>query len=482
MKTLIGLIGLMLLVLFSSSIAQGSEALGWPQFRGPAGSGIADTEKPPVEFGPEKNVLWCVATPSGLSSPIVVDDMLVITAFENDKLYTIAYNRADGHEAWRAEAPAKEIEPYNQTEGSPAASTAATDGKRIVTYFGSCGLFCYDSSGNQLWTFPMDPAVTIYGFGTGVSPVLTDDTVVLLRDETKAPKIMAIDATTGRLKWKKARQSRSSFGTPAVWNTPEGKQIAAPGFGKLIGYALESGDEQWYVEGMPASSCTTPVVADGTLYYAGWSPGDPSDKTFKMPDFDAILKQAGAKSVGHITQDAAAKSPFLKVFFDNNDTNKDGILTRDEWDAMLKMIATSRNSAFALKPGGSGDVSATHVLWKQTKGLPYVASAILYRGQYVMVKDGGIVTAYDAATGGRLYQKRAVASGNYYASPVAANGLIYFTALADGAITVLEAGSDNPRVVAENPPLGERVAATPAIADDTLYVRTAGHLYAFAER
>jgi outer membrane protein assembly factor BamB len=169
----------------------------------------------------------------------------------------------------------------------------------------------------------------------------------------------------------------------------------------------------------------------------------------------------------------------LKDFFDNQDANKDGRLTREEWDAMLKYIAAGRNSAFALKPGGSGDVTHSHVLWKQTKGLPYVSSAILYRGQYVMVKDGGIVTAYDAITGDEIYQKRLVPSGSYYASPVAANGHIYFASLADGAITVLAAGAKKPEVVAENPPLGERLAATPAIADNTLYVRTAGHLYAF---
>ena len=170
----------------------------------------------------------------------------------------------------------------------------------------------------------------------------------------------------------------------------------------------------------------------------------------------------------------------FKDFFDNNDPNKDGMITREEWDAMLQYMAATKNSAFALKAGGSGDVTKSHMLWKQTKGLPYVPSAILYRGQYVMVKDGGIVTAYDAATGEEIYQKRAVASGSYYASPVAADGHIYFASLADGAITVLAAGAKKPEVVAENPPLGERLAATPAIADNTLYVRTAGHLYAFA--
>src|SRR5206468_10102465 len=101
----------------------------------------------------------------------------------------------------------------------------------------------------------------------------------------------------------------------------------------------------------------------------------------------------------------------------------------------------------------------------------------------VMVKDGGMVTAYDAKIGKDVYvQERVLAPGRYYASPVAANGYIYFTALEDGAVTVLKAGSTKPEVVVKNPKLGERTAATPAIADDTLYIRTAGHLYAFAEK
>jgi 23S rRNA G2445 N2-methylase RlmL len=99
-----------------------------------------------------------------------------------------------------------------------------------------------------------------------------------------------------------------------------------------------------------------------------------------------------------------------------------------------------------------------------------------------MVKDGGIVTALDATSGKQLYSERAIASGSYYASPVGAGGNIYFVSLADGAITVLKAGAKKPEVVVQNPPLGERVAATPAIADNTLYVRGDKHLYAFAEK
>jgi outer membrane protein assembly factor BamB len=146
---------------------------------------------------------------------------------------------------------------------------------------------------------------------------------------------------------------------------------------------------------------------------------------------------------------------------------------------MLKYASSSRNSAFALTPGGTGDIGDSHTLWKKTRGLPYVSSAIVYRGQYLMVKDGGIVTAYDANTGDELYRKRIVEAGSYYASPVAANGYVYFTALADGTVTVLKAGAAKPEVVAKNSALGERTAATPAIADDTLYVRTGEHLYAF---
>jgi outer membrane protein assembly factor BamB len=479
-----GCIAFVLLASVLTTIGRGAEKpLPWPQFRGPGGASVAaEGQKPPIEFGPDKNVKWKVPAPSGFSSPIVVGDMLVITAFDDGKLYTIAYNRADGKELWRAHAPAKQIEAYHKTEGSPAASTPVTDGEKIVSYFGSCGLFCYDLTGKELWKYETPMAVTMADFGTGVSPVLADGVVVLVRDESKDPKIIAVDAATGSLKWEKKRQSMSSYATPTIWDTPTGKQVVAAGFGKLIGYDLKNGDEKWFVAGMPAACCASPVISHGNLFFAAWSPGDAEEKDFKMPSFDDLLKQAGAEKLGYVTKEASEKT-FLKGFFDNNDTNKDGKLTRDEWDTAMKFMATSKNSAFALKPGGMGDVSKSHVLWKKTKGLPYVPSAVLYMGQYVMIKDGGLLTAYDANTGKDIYvQERAAVGGRYYSSPVAANGHIYFTSLDDGAVTVLKAGAETPEVVVKNPKLGERVAATPAIADDTLYIRTAKHLYAFAEK
>src|SRR4051812_15502345 len=177
-----------------------------------------------------------------------------------------------------------------------------------------------------------------------------------------------------------------------------------------------------------------------------------------MPSFDEILKQNDTNKDGVVSREEAQKTDF-KGFFDAVDANKDGKVTREEWDTVLKFMAEGKNSAFALKAGGSGDVTGSHVLWKQTKGLPYIPSALAYRGQCVMVKDGGLVTAYDAKTGREVYvQERAAAPGRYYASPVAANGYVYLTALESGTVTVLKAGTDKPSVVAKNK-LGERVAA-----------------------
>jgi outer membrane protein assembly factor BamB len=475
MKALFALVAVCAL----ATVGLAAEPLVWPQFRGPAGSGIAEGQRPPIEFGPDKNVKWKVKVPSGYSSPIVAGDNLVLTAFDSGKLYTIAYARADGKEVWRTEAPVEKIERYMKGEGSPAASTPATDGRHIVSYFGSCGLFCYDLAGKELWRLKMETAATVGGFGTGVSPILADGLVILVRDEIgRSPKIVALDVTTGKARWERKRISKCGFCTPVVCDTPTGKQVVAAGYSRMIAYDLKTGEERWSVDGMPAATCATPSVSDGVLFFAGWSPGD----DMKMPEFDAILKMASQEKQGHLTREGIDRTPF-KGFFDSWDANEDGKVTREEWDSILKFLSVAKCSAFAVKLTGNGDVTKSHVIWRQTKGMPYVPSGIVYRGQYVMVKDGGLVTAYDIKTGDEIYvQKRAVAIGKYYASPVAANGHIYFTSLIDGAITVLKAGTAQPEVVARNPKLNERVAATPVIADDTIYLRTEEHLYAFAEK
>jgi outer membrane protein assembly factor BamB len=326
----------------------------------------------------------------------------------------------------------------------------------------------------------MPTAATFTDNGSGVSPIMADGLVVLVRDEARGSRIVALSLADGSLRWQKARQSMNAYCTPVVWETPAGKQVVAAGHGRMIGYDLKTGEPKWFVGGMPASPCPSPVVADGKVFFAGWSAGGPDDK-HPMPSFDDLLKQADTDKDGALSKLEFQMTAF-KDDFDSLDFNNDGKITRDEWDALLKSIYDGKSRVFALSAGGTGDVSGSHILWQKAKGLPNISTAIVYRGQVVMVKTGGLVSAYDANTGRDVYiQERVAAPGRYFASPVAANGRIYLTALEDGAVTVLKAGTARPERLARNPKLGERVAATPVLADNAIYIRTASKLYAFAQ-
>lgn len=448
----------------------------WPQFRGPGGSGVSDDAKVPTQLGPDKNVAWKVAVPPGMSSPVIAGDKLFLTAFENGKLLTIAFSRTDGKELWRKEAPAKKIEPYLKTEGSPAASTPAIDGEKLVVYFGSCGLICYDLDGNELWKYELPVAETNNDFGTGSSPVIADGKVVLLRDQLRDARLICVELSNGSLAWEKKREGvKTSWGSACIWDTPQGKQIVVPGSNRINGYDLKTGAEKWKVTGTPAVPCTTPVVADGKLFFAGWAPGGAD---FKMPSFDDVLKQAGEEKLGHLTK-AGSEKTFLNGFFDSNDLNKDGKITREEWDSQLKFLASGKNIAFALTPGGTGDITKSNVAWTTTKGLPYVPSPLVYRGVMYTMNMGGRLSAFDAKTGKELYELEAVGIGSIYASPVAANGHLYLCGM-DKSIVVVKAGESPDKVSSAK--LDDRIAATPAIVAGTIYVRTAKTLYAFSEK
>ena len=448
----------------------------WPQFRGQDATGVADDQKPPVQIGPDKNVLWKVAVPSGFSSPVVTGDRLFLTAFDEGKLFTIAYSRENGKELWRKQAKADKIEAYHKTEGSPAASTVATDGERVVAYFGSCGLVCYDVSGNELWTHELPCAVTNNDFGTGSSPVIADGKVLLLRDTLKDSKLIALDAKTGKPAWEAKRGAGyTSWGSPCVWDAPGGKQVVVPGAKNLKAYDLATGAEKWTVSGLCAVPCTTPVVADGKLIFAGWSPGGPD---FKMPTFDEILEQAGEKEKGFLTKEGSEKT-FMKGLFESNDTNKDGKIIRDEWDAQVNFMKSGKNVAVSIKPGGTGDVTRTHVEWRVEKGLPYVPSPLVYRGVMYTANMQGRVSAFDAKSGAEIYTQEQVGLTGVYASPVAANGHVYLFGL-DKSVVVLEAGEFPKKVWSAK--LDDRIAATPAVAGNTMYVRTGKTLFAFGAK
>jgi outer membrane protein assembly factor BamB len=450
-----------------------AENENWPRFRGPEGSGAADGQKPPIEFAPDKNVLWQTSTPSGPSSPCVWGTRIFLTAYDNDKLWTLCLDRTTGKELWRRDARAEKIEAFLPGQGSPAAATPATDGKRVVVYFGSCGLIAYDFEGKELWRHSLPVAETNNDFGSGTSPILSDGLVILVRDLKSDSAVLALDAATGKQVWKTARPGMATgYSTPAVWEHDGVKEVVAPGGLAMKAYDLHTGAERWIVRELPAVNCGSPVPSNGMLYFAGWAP---AGEDAPMPSFDDMLK-ADANADGKISELESEKT-FLKGFFKANDSDKDGFITRAEWDNMINYLKRGKNRLVAVKPGGSGDITTSHVAWQKTKGLPYVPSPLLYRGNLFVIKDGGIASCYDATTGAPRYeQKRLGVEGQFYASPVAANGYIYLVSL-NGTVATVASG-ENPEVVSRAD-FGERIAATPAIVDDTLYVRTESKLFAF---
>ena len=467
-----------LLLLLAAGSAAAADPAPWPQFRGPGGSGVApESAKPPVRLGPDTNVKWKVAVPSGSSSPVVAGDRLFLTGLDGGKLFTLAYRLADGAELWRKAVPAAAVEPFEKSESSPAASTPATDGERVVSYFGSYGLVCYDPDGKELWRHELPAGEVFQGFGTGSSPVLAGGRVVVLRDLERGGRLLCLDLATGSRTWEANRDgAKTSWGSACVWDTPAGPQVVVAGGLRLRGYDLKTGAEVWSVAGIPSYPCTTPVVADGRLVYAGWSYGGSTE--FKMPSFDDVLKQAGEEKLGHLTR-AGAEKTMLKGHFDGSDPNKDGKITREEWDGQAKFMAAGRNVAFALTPGGTGDVTKSHVAWTVTRGLPYIPSPLVYRGLMYTVNKQGRLSAFEVKTGREVYAEEQVGLAGVYASPVAADGHVYLCGL-DGAVVVVKAGDVPEKVSAAK--LDGRIAATPAVVGDTIYVRTAKTLYAFAGR
>ena len=446
----------------------------WPRFRGPDGAGVADGEKPPIEFGPEKNVLWQAAVPSGPSSPCVWGSRIFLTAYDGGKLWTLCLDRTTGRELWRRDAQAEKIEGFFEAQGSPAASTPATDGERVVVYFGSCGLLAYDFDGKELWRHRLPVAETNNDFGSGTSPIIADGLAILVRDLKAGSAALALDVKTGKQVWKTERPGMATgYSTPIVWDHGGMKELIAPGGLAMKAYDLHTGAERWVVRDLPAVNCGSPVADGALLYFAGWSPAG-SDAP--MPSFDEMLKAGDANHDGKLSKEES-ENTMLKGFFDPNDTNKDGFITRDEWDANLNYLKRGKNRLVAVKPGGTGDVTDSHVVWEKKKGLPYVPSALLYRGGLFLVKDGGMASCYDAVSGAPKYeQQRLGIDGSFYASPVAADGRIYLINLNGKAATV--AAGDKLEVLWRTD-FAERVAATPAIVDNTLYVRTQTKLFAF---
>src|SRR5262249_54866295 len=149
---------------------------------------------------------------------------------------------------------------------------------------------------------------------------------------------------------------------------------------------------------------------------------------------------------------------------------------REEYDSMRLIFEAAHNMVLAIRPGGKGDITKSHVLWKYTKQIPYCPSPVWYRGQLFMIRSGGILAVVDARTGQSLKQGRIGATGEYFSSPVAGDGKVYMINQR-GKLTILDAAPGWREISSTD--LGEDAYASPAVVDGRLYVRTNGHLYCF---
>src|SRR5580692_2078353 len=189
-------------------------ASDWDRFRGPNGSGVNEAQGLPVEFGLDKNMRWRVALPPGHSSPILVGDRIFLTAFEGEKLLTISMDRATGKIQWKREAPRERVSSIDK-RNSPASPSPATDGKNIYVFFGDYGMVSYGFDGNERWRVPLGPFNNVYGMGA--SPVVVDDKLVLVCDQSIGSFIAAYALSDGKQLWKTPRpEALSGHSTPSI--------------------------------------------------------------------------------------------------------------------------------------------------------------------------------------------------------------------------------------------------------------------------
>jgi outer membrane protein assembly factor BamB len=447
----------------------------WPQFRGPNCSGRgAAGERLPEKIGPDANVLWKIALPPGHSSPVVVGERIYLTAERDKKLWTLALDRKEGRVLWEREAPARSLEAIHSI-GSHAQSTPAADNERVVSFFGSCGLFCYDRDGKLLWHRTMGPFKN--EFGAGSSPVLAGDRVLLCQDHDQDSFLMVLDKRSGETLWKTDRSDfLRGYCTPVVWDVAGRKQVVVAGTLRVVGYDLDTGKEVWTVRGLARTICMTPVVGDdGRLYVAGWSAGGDPGAPIAVEPFDSVLKRLDKNGNGKLESDELTSGPIAQRF-PQVDLDKDGSITRAEYERYRNIFREAKNVVLAIRGGGQGDITDSHVVWKNTRQVPFCASPMYLDGLIYIVKDGGFLASLDARSGELVQRDRLVGSGTYYSSPVAGDGKIY---VADerGRMTVVQAGRDW-RVLSSSD-FGEDIYATPAIAGGRIYVRTKGHLYCF---
>ena len=394
----------------------------WPDFRGPTRDGHAARDaRPPLEWSESRNVDWKRAIHGlGWSSPVIRSRHLWLTTASRDgkELHALCLDTETGRIVWdRRVFDVAEPAPIRATN-SYASASPVTDGERVFVHYGTYGTACLEAAtGRALWSrrdLKFDPGEA----GPGASPILHDGMLIVQCDGMDVQFVIAMDAKTGRTRWKTARshpfgdldiKRRKAYATPLVVEAGGRTQLLSPGAQAAYSYDPSNGRELWRIEYRTGgfSNVSRPVMAGGL----------------------AILNTGFGK-------------------------------------AQLR----------AVRPDGSGNVTDSHVAWKHVRSVPRQSSPLFVAGLLYMVSDDGIASALDASDGSLVWRSRL--GGSYASSPIAAADRIYFSNQ-QGVTTVIRPGRAF-RKLAENR-LDAKINASPAAVGDALYVRTETHLYRIRE-
>jgi outer membrane protein assembly factor BamB len=439
-------------VAVSSATRPPKPGVDWPQFRGIAAHGIAEGFSVPAEWDitTGRNIHWKTDIPGlGHASPVVWgNDVFLATSISGQKdaglkigaygaimpvqddteheWIVYAIDKRTGRINWKETAFKGVPKVKRHTKATHANSTIATDGERVVAFFGSEGLYAYDMKGKLLWK--KDLGVLDAGFfmvpqaqwETGSSPVIHDGVVILQVDVQKDSFIAAFDAKTGKERWRTARADVPTWGTPTIHTVNGQPQIIVNGFKHAGAYDFKTGKEIWKLTSKGDIPVPTPVVHDGMVYITNaHGPGSP---IFAIKD----------TATGDIT---------------------------------LPGDATSND----------------HIAWSVPRGGGYMCTPLVYRGLVYIATYNGVIAAYDAKTGERKFQERllADASSAFTSSPVANDGKVYIAG-EDGDVIVLKAGPVFERLATND--MGAVVLATPAISEGRLLIRTQTQLVSIGTR
>lgn len=418
---------------------------GWPQFRGPGATGVAESPDLPDRWSTTENVRWKTTIPGhGWSSPIAWGDRIFVTAvvpagdieapqkglyFGGERpaptvehrwiVYAIDF--ASGKIAWQREAHRGVPPEARHVKNTYASETPVTDGAGVYVSFGNIGIFAYDFNGKLLWSNSIKARPTHNGWGTAASPVLHQGRLYVVNDNDGGSYLTSIDAATGKTIWLVERKEETNWSTPYIWQHQQGTEVVTAGKGLVRSYDL-NGQLLWQIGPMSSIVIPTPFSRFDLLYVTSGYVGD------------------------------------------------------------------STRPVYAIKPGARGDISlkagersSDFVAWSLPQGGPYNPSPIVYGDYYYTLFDRGFFTAHDARTGKEIYTKARMdpAAGAFTASPWAYNGKL-FAMSEDGVTYVIEAGPQF-KVVGRNS-LDEFTMASPAIHRGSLIIRTATALCRIGHR